>query len=118
MRTKKHNIRNGAVIIESLLVFPVILLLIIGIMQLAFTYSDSLHLKYAAYQISRESFFVANKDDIIEYQLTKDEVMPSAVIENGYSFEKNGLIYNILDVGYRSRVIFPGQPHLNSQYFL
>jgi len=34
-------------------------------------------------------------------------VLPSAEIVDGYSFERYGLIHNVIDVGYRSRVIFP-----------
>lgn len=99
--------RDGAAIVESLLVFPAILLLVIGIMQLAFSYSDSLHLKYAAYQISKASFLFQSKEDIVGRRLTDNDVMPSAEIVGGYSFEQDGLIHNVLDVRYMSHVIFP-----------
>ena len=110
MRTKKHNIRSGAVIVESLLVFPVILLLVIGIMQLAFSFSDSLHLKYTAYQASRISFLFESSDEFFE-NVEKgllNKFLPRVELGNSsYNYEQDGLIYNVIDLGYRSRVIFP-----------
>lgn len=105
--SRMSRLRKGATIVESVLVLPVILLLIIGIMQLSIFYSDSLHLNYAAYQISRASFFVESVDDIIGYQLMDNSVLPSAVIESGYPFEKDGLVYHAFDVEYTSPVILP-----------
>ena len=111
---EKHDMEAGATIVESVLVLPAILLLVVGIMQLAVFYSDSLHLKYAAYQICRRSFLFEEKEDLVGRQLSGDDVLPTARIENGYSYEQGGLMYNVVDVGYRSRIVFPIN-HMDSE---
>ena len=104
---EKHDMEAGATIVESVLVLPAIMLLVVGIMQLAVFYSDSLHLKYAAYQICRSNFFFEQKEDLVGHQLSHNDVFPKARIGKGYSYEQGGLIYNVVDVGYRSHIVFP-----------
>ena len=55
--TRKTKMRRGAVLVETAMVFPLVLLLICGIMQYSVFFADKIHLNYAAYQMARGSGF-------------------------------------------------------------
>lgn len=49
--------------VETIIVFPVILLLICAIIQFSVFFADKLHLNYAAYQAARSSYYEVSQQD-------------------------------------------------------
>lgn len=126
MRYKDRHSR-GAVVAEAVIVLPAILLLVFGLIQLSVYFSDSLHLHYAAYQGSRQSY-LDTSFDALATRAAIDHALPDAelkgiqigipglpgIFADQFTWtipwgecRNQGVRYRVLDVKYRSPTVLP-----------
>jgi hypothetical protein len=105
--------RCRGVMVEAVIVAPVLGLLLIGLVQFCIYFSDSLHLKYAAYEASRYAYGVGS-DGAVDVGNRLAEVMPGArlVSDNPvivYPHPRWGdLNICVVDVEYASEAMMKG----------